>query len=159
MMNDPLLNYFALGLLCFVVVVLFYGIIAIHDIPYLIAKSRHHPHEDAIHAAGWISLFLLHLLWPFLWIWAMMYRPDRGWGFAHKPGEPTSPKEAVAELGELRHRLAQIEARLEVEDRSIQSGQGRVRPKLVSPEFTAPVVKENLPTEAPRADNRDDTQR
>jgi hypothetical protein len=38
----------ALFLLFFVVVVLFYGIIAIHDIPYLIAKSRHHFHQDAI---------------------------------------------------------------------------------------------------------------
>ena len=33
-MGDPFLNYFALFLLIFVVVVLFYGIIAIHDIPY-----------------------------------------------------------------------------------------------------------------------------
>jgi hypothetical protein len=39
-LRDPFLNYFALGLLIFVVVVLFHGIIAIHDIPYLIAKKR-----------------------------------------------------------------------------------------------------------------------
>ena len=37
-MGDPFLNYFALFLLIFVVVVLFYGIIAIHDIPYNIAN-------------------------------------------------------------------------------------------------------------------------
>ena len=37
-MSDPFLNYFALFLLIFVVVVLFYGIIAIHDIPYRIAE-------------------------------------------------------------------------------------------------------------------------
>jgi hypothetical protein len=153
-MEDPFLNYFALGLLFFVVIVLVYGIIAIHDIPARIAKKRHHPHEDAIHAAGWISLFMLHLIWPFLWIWAMMYRPERGWGFSHKPGEPTSSKEAVAELEELRHRLTQVEARLEIEVRSIQSGQGRVRPRLISPEFSAPGVKENVPTEAPRDDKR-----
>jgi len=61
-MKDPFLNYFALGLLFFVVIVLVYGIKAIHDISARIAKSRHHPHEDAIHAAGWISLFMLHLL-------------------------------------------------------------------------------------------------
>jgi hypothetical protein len=42
--------------------VLVYGIIAIHDIPARISHARHHPHEDAIHAAGWISLFMLHLL-------------------------------------------------------------------------------------------------
>src|SRR6516165_2159116 len=90
-MEDPFLNYFALGLLFFVIIVLVYGIIAIHDIPAKIAHARHHPHQDAIHAAGWISLFMLHVLWPFLWIWAMMYRPDRGWGFSHKPGEPSTP--------------------------------------------------------------------
>ena len=56
MIGDPFLNYFALFLLVFVVVVLFYGIIAIHDIPARIAESRHHPHQDAIHAAGWVSL-------------------------------------------------------------------------------------------------------
>lgn len=36
---DMFLNYFALGVLIFVFLVIFYGIIAIHDIPYLIAKS------------------------------------------------------------------------------------------------------------------------
>ena len=52
MIGDPFLNYFALGILIFVVVVIFYGIIAIHDIPHIIAKSRDHSHQDAIHAAG-----------------------------------------------------------------------------------------------------------
>ena len=67
------LNYFALGVLIFVFLVIFYGIIAIHDIPYLIAKKRNHPHADAIHTAGWVSLFTLHVIWPFLWIWATLY--------------------------------------------------------------------------------------
>jgi hypothetical protein len=105
MIGDPFLNYFALGLLFFVVVVLFYGIIAIHDIPYLIAKSRQHPHADAIHAAGWVSLFTLHVLWPFLWIWAMAYRPERGWGFSH-PGTAAS---ADNELEDLRRRVSELE--------------------------------------------------
>jgi hypothetical protein len=35
MVGDPFLNYFALGLLVFVVVVVFYAIIAIHGIPSL----------------------------------------------------------------------------------------------------------------------------
>jgi hypothetical protein len=61
---------------------MFYGIIAIHDIPYLIAKKRNHPHQDAIHGAGWVSLFTLHAIWPFLWIWAMAYRIVRSELFA-----------------------------------------------------------------------------
>lgn len=76
------LDYFALGLLIFVAIVLFYGIIAIRDIPYEIAKRRDHLHQDAIYAAGWISLFTLHVIWPLLWVWATLYREDRDWGFS-----------------------------------------------------------------------------
>jgi len=81
-----LLNSIALGMLCFSAITLFYGIIAIHDIPYEIAKHRNHPHQDAIHYAGWVSLFTLHVLWPLLWIWATLYRSDRGWGLATARG-------------------------------------------------------------------------
>ena len=55
-----MLDYFALGILVFVGITLFYGIIAIHDIPYEISKHRNHPHQDAIHVTGWISLFPFH---------------------------------------------------------------------------------------------------
>ena len=98
------LDYVALGLLIFVVVVLFYAIIAIHDIPYEIAKSRNHPHQDAIHVTGWISLFTLHAIWPFLWIWATVYRPDRGYGF--------SPQVDHAELERLRAANESLAARV-----------------------------------------------
>src|SRR5262249_21940619 len=102
-----------LGILFFVVVVLFYGIIAIHDIPHLIAKSRNHPHQDAIHAAGWVSLFTLHALWPFLWIWAMAYRPDRGWGMSARTWTPAADTDKTGgELDDLRSRIAALEARL-----------------------------------------------
>jgi hypothetical protein len=112
-MGDPFLNYFALFLLLFVVVVLFYGIIAIHDIPAKIAESRHHPHADAIHAAGWVSLFTLHALWPFLWIWAMAYRPERGWGVSHQSPEAGSePAVGASELADLRRRVAELEGNM-----------------------------------------------
>lgn len=75
------LDYFALGIIFFVAIFIFYGVIAIHDIPYEIAKKRNHPQQDALHIAGWVSLFTLHAIWPFLWIWATLYREDRGWGF------------------------------------------------------------------------------
>ena len=79
------LSYFALVVIIFVFLTLAYGIVAIHDIPYHIAKARNHPHQDAIHAAGWVSLFTLHAIWPFLWIWATIYRPERGYGFSSAP--------------------------------------------------------------------------
>jgi hypothetical protein len=118
LVGDPFLNYFALCLLFFVATVLFYGIIAIHDIPARIAHSRNHPHEDAIHAAGWVSLFTLHVLWPFLWIWAMAYQPERGWGMHSPASDPSdatlgSNREA---LEDLRARLAAIEGRLATND-------------------------------------------
>ncbi len=40
------LNYFALGVLIFVFLVIFYGIIAIHDIPYLIADAERWQHVN-----------------------------------------------------------------------------------------------------------------
>ncbi|MCI3953180.1 MAG: hypothetical protein K0R53_2678 [Burkholderiales bacterium] len=111
---DTFLNYFALGLLIFVLITLFYGIIAIHDVPYEIAKHRDHPHQDAIHAAGWVSLFTLHAIWPFLWIWAMLYRPDRGWGMQHKsqPGNGHAEIEPDTIEG-LRARVAELERRVD----------------------------------------------
>ncbi|OKB65546.1 hypothetical protein BHU62_16900 [Serratia marcescens] len=97
------LNYFALGVLIAVFLILFYGVIIIHDIPYLLAKKRQHPHQDAIHVAGWVSLFTLHAIWPLLWIWATLYRPERGWGMSER-AEP-SP--------DLQARIALLEAELQ----------------------------------------------
>ena len=55
------LDWVALGIWIFVIIVLVYGIIAIHDIPASVARKRNHPHTDAIEAAGWVSLFMLHV--------------------------------------------------------------------------------------------------
>jgi hypothetical protein len=100
------LEYVALVILILVVLVIFYGIIVIHDIPYEIAVKRNHPHQDVLHVAGWVSLFTLHVLWPFLWIWAMMYREDRGWGMADGSGggEPLAER-----LQAIESRLAALE--------------------------------------------------
>jgi hypothetical protein len=70
-----MLEYIALGLLIVMSTFIIYLVIYIHDIPYEIAKKRDHPHQDAIHIAGWVSLFLLHTIWPLLWIWAYLYKP------------------------------------------------------------------------------------
>lgn len=133
---DAFLNYFALGLLIFVVITLFYGIIAIHDVPYEIAKHRDHPHQDAIHAAGWVSLFTLHALWPFLWIWAMLYRPERGWGFAHGEAADTN---ASRKLDELLRRVQELEARVQRSALGATAAQPAKRPKLVEPVEAKPV--------------------
>lgn len=105
-----MLDYVALFILIFVILTLFYGIIAIHDIPYEIAKHRNHPHQDAINVAGWVSLLTLHVIWPFLWIWAMLYREDRGWGFGGEAQESHK-------LAELEQRIANLEKQLGNNDR------------------------------------------
>ncbi|WP_421346462.1 DUF3302 domain-containing protein [Aeromonas veronii] len=110
------LDYFALGLLVFVGLVIFYGVIVIHDIPYEIAKHRNHPHQDAIHVAGWVSLFTLHVLWPFLWIWATIYRPDRGWGFSQRLQKDEE------ELAALKQELADLKSRINTIEQSDQQG-------------------------------------
>ncbi len=101
------LDYVALGILIFVVLVLFYGIIVIHDIPYEIAVKRNHPHQDVLHVAGWVSLFTLHAIWPFLWIWAMLYHEDRGWGMDTTDGSGDSPGQR---LDAIESRLAELES-------------------------------------------------
>ena len=105
------LSFFALGMIVFVILVLAYGMIAIHDIPFHIAQKRQHPHQDAIHTAGWVSLFTLHVIWPFLWIWATAYHPEHGYAGKRPPMDPTKvdpgPDERIAKL---EARLAEIEA-------------------------------------------------
>jgi hypothetical protein len=109
---DPrTLDFVALGIFVTVVIVFIYLIIYIHDIPYDIAKKRNHPHRDAIHIAGWVSLFLMHVIWPFLWIWAYLYKPGEGWGL-----ETVEIKESPAaekEIEMLKEKLASLEEKIE----------------------------------------------
>jgi hypothetical protein len=99
------LNYAALVILIVIIGLVVYGLIGIWGIPYEIAKKRNHPHQDAIGAATWVSLFTLGALWPFLWIWAMAYRPDRGWGLSDAP-------DTTATVTQLEARVAALEQAL-----------------------------------------------
>lgn len=93
------LDYFALTLMIVVGLILIYAAIYIHDIPYEMAVKRNHPHQDAIHYGGWLSLFTLHAIWPFLWIWATLYKPGVGYGFGSGGGESSEElANAVEEL-------------------------------------------------------------
>src|SRR2546430_15432875 len=115
------LSYFALAILFFVVLTLAYGMIAIHDIPYHIAKARDHPHQDAIHAGGWISLFTLHAIWPFLWIWATAYHPVHG--YAGKPRGKTD--QADAEGSNATSRVAALEKKIAAIEANASKSSGR----------------------------------
>ena len=114
-MEGRVLDFVALGILIAVVIIVLYGVIYIHDIPYNIAKKRNHPHTHAIHTAGWVSLFLMHALWPFLWIWATLYKPEKGWGMVSDGTEDkaTSQDESIPEIAALKERVAVLEQKLE----------------------------------------------
>jgi len=80
----------------------FYGFIYIHDLPHAIAKRRHHPHEEAIHVGCWLSLLTLHALWPFIYLWAVMHKP-----------EAESTHATDASVADSAARLADLDARLQ----------------------------------------------
>ena len=76
------LTFVALILLLAAVMGLF---LFLMGLPGRIAIKRNHPHADAIHIAGWVSLFFLHVIWPFLWIWAAMYDGEKQNWLGAKP--------------------------------------------------------------------------
>ncbi len=125
---DPrTLDYVALGVFVTVAIFLIYLIIYIHDIPYEIAKKRQHPHQDAIHIAGWVSLFLLHVIWPFLWIWAYLYKPGKGWGMETVQIEPSEELKGQLKLIEkLSQKVETLEKQLETAQNGIDSYEQKV---------------------------------
>jgi hypothetical protein len=115
------LEYFALVLLCLIVTGAFYIFIYIHDIPYHVALHRDHPHKDAIYWSCWVSLFTLHALWPFLFIWASTHPLPKGVhvaGAGEGPGENGDAHAASrapgdsAEVESLRRQVDELKKRL-----------------------------------------------
>jgi hypothetical protein len=108
------LDYFALTLMIVVFLILVYAAIYIHDIPYEMAVKRNNPHQDAIHYGGWLSLFTLHAIWPFLWIWATLYKPGVGYGFGSSGDESMSElantvDELTKSVDNLRRQVADLQ--------------------------------------------------
>lgn len=109
-MLEPYLNNIALGVLLVLLTAGVYLVIYIHDIPYEIAKKRNHPHQDAFQAAGWVSLFLMHSIWPILWIWAFWYKKDAVPGTVIVKQEEDPQKEA--EINSLHEEIKSLKAQL-----------------------------------------------
>jgi hypothetical protein len=100
------LDYFALAILLLGLTAVFYTFIYIHDIPYEIAKHRNHPQKEAIHVAGWLSLFTLHAIWPIVFIWAVSKQgPERVAGV----GEGPRDSDVSRRLAELEEKLRKLE--------------------------------------------------
>jgi hypothetical protein len=105
------LDYLSLLILIAGLTLVFYGFIYIHDLPYKIAKKRHHPHAEAIHVATWLSLFTLHAIWPIVYIWSVMHgKPDE----EGKPSGKVEPITAMGNSADVGMRLARLEQRLKM---------------------------------------------
>ena len=103
------LDYLALVILLLGLTAVFYTFIYIHDIPYDIAKHRNHPQAEAIHVAGWLSLFTLHAIWPIIFIWAVSKQgPVK---VAVAGDEPRDP-DLSRRLGELDDKVRSMEKQL-----------------------------------------------
>jgi len=101
------LDYLALVVLLIGLALVFYTFIYIHDLPYMIAKKREHPHAEAIHVACWLSLFTLHAIWPIVYIWAVSHKGPEGEHRGHaRGGSETQLREQIAQL---ENRLGKLE--------------------------------------------------
>ena len=100
------LDYFALAVLLLGLTAVFYTFIYIHDIPYEIAKRRNHPQKEAIHVAGWLSLFTLHAIWPIVFIWAVSKQGPESVAVA---GEAPRDPELSRRVRELEDKLSKLE--------------------------------------------------
>jgi Na+/H+ antiporter NhaD/arsenite permease-like protein len=105
-----ILEYISLGILLMGLTLVFYGFIYIHDIPYMIAKKRDHPHKEAIHVACWLSLFTLHAIWPIVYIWAMIKQKPFEVALSGSAGVPAAEPELLQRLEKLEERLRKIES-------------------------------------------------
>ncbi|MCI0742511.1 MAG: DUF3302 domain-containing protein [Gemmataceae bacterium] len=123
------LDYFALCLLLLMGTGLFYVFFYIHDIPYEIAEKRDHPQKDAIYWGCWLSLFTLHVLWPFIFLWAVSKPAKVTLAEAEPSDDEKSPSgksrdgSPAAEIAQLRKQIAALQDRLaKVERQSDPAG-------------------------------------
>lgn len=119
------LSYVALAILVLVIIVIVYAFIWIHDIPYMLAKKRNHPNLHAIHIACWLSLFTLHALWPFVFIWAIVQKPRLEVIVVEADGTPRpGGLKAIesADVASLRNTIGELQQRLDALERSQARG-------------------------------------
>ena len=97
----------------------------IHILPEKIAEQRRHPQAKAIQTLCLLSLLFGGLLWPLAWLWAytkpVLHKLAYGTAVADDHGgevaRETEMVEARDDIGQLRERLAALEARLGQEAR------------------------------------------
>lgn len=98
------LDYFSLFILVMGLTMVVMAFMWLHEYPTRIAHENKHPQEEAIHWACWLSLFTLHALWPFIFLWAKT-NPQA------MPVTMTDDRKLADEFAKLRSRLEAIEGR------------------------------------------------
>ena len=98
------LDYFALVVTLAGLTMVIMAFMWLHEFPHRIAEQRNHPQKEAIHVACWLSLCTLHAIWPFVFIWAVSKTGPL-------PVSVRDDRTSAEEIGRLRQRLAELEAR------------------------------------------------
>ena len=106
-----MLDYIALAVIGFIVVLSAAVIVFIGSLPGKIATRRGHPWPDAVSAASWIGL-ATGVLWPFAFVWAFLPFPERTQNL------PPDVDPSTSDTAKLKERIAALEARIE----QVQSG-------------------------------------
>lgn len=98
-----MLDYVALGVIFFLLVLITAAIVFIGSIPGEIARQRNHPWREAVNAASWIGL-ATGVFWPVAFIWAFLPVPQR----LNQGTEAAT--EHGADTKDLENRVADLEA-------------------------------------------------
>ncbi len=112
------LDYFALLMLFLSITAIVYLFIYIHDLPYRAAKERNHPNQEAIHYACWLSLFTLHAIWPFIYIWAVVKKHPYPIEIVSKG---TSSEIDSTELAQMTATLEKLQARVKELEQTLKN--------------------------------------
>jgi len=81
------LDYIALGLVFFSVIIIILGIVKIHTYPGKVAKARNHPQTEAIEVTSLLGLIMFPL-WMAALVWAYSGAVV---GVLYETGEPAGP--------------------------------------------------------------------
>lgn len=102
-----ILDYVALGVIFFILVLVTVVIVLIGSLPGKIAVKRGHPWPDAVNVASWIGL-ATGVFWPIAFIWAYLPLPVRKDGSSSTP--QTGSKTTTGDTANLEDRIAALEA-------------------------------------------------
>ena len=109
-----MLDYVALAVIFFIVVLITILIVFIGSTPGKIARRRGHPWPDAVNAASWIGL-ATGVLWPIAFVWAFLPLP-RAKQNANDSGDAdlaVSQAASTDETETLQQRIAALETTIQ----------------------------------------------